>query len=514
MPKKPVLGERSGHTWKNWHATTGVGGSADRFYSPRNLWDDGTRHFWKPGLAGLVEIVKRAEDAHLRVRALGSGWSLSNVGYVNQVLVNTQRLSNFDVGFTQDRYVAPDFRPIKNRLVFAQCGVQIRTLNEALLHAAPERLALPTSGASNGQTIVGATQTGTHGSAHGYGPMSKCIRALHIVAEGGKHWLIQPDNEPAITEDFARLLKAELLEDKDLFKAAVVGIGSFGVVHAVVLEAEPLYGLRREVTQLDFDDVESVIHDFDPTPLGRDALPFHLEVVVNPYLRGRGEQGAFVRIYDRFPIPKGASVPRIPADDGGLRNSEDLVAIGGMLSDTVPSVIPGILQSELKNSLRPTLGAPVEGTPGAQFFDTQPTEGGTSAEIAVALDDAKATADAIWAVCDRHTFGAPVAFRWTKSVPHYFASSRFSPVTCHIEMPGIDTGRTREGFEMIWRDLRLARIPYVCHWGQALPVGRSWVRSGFGSRRVNDWLGARRRFLPGTGRTTFSNEILSRYDLD
>lgn len=63
-------------------------------------------------------------------------------------------------------------------------------LNDALEKARPERLALPTCGASNGQTIVGATQTGTHGSAHAYGPMPNYVRALHIVAEGGKHYLI------------------------------------------------------------------------------------------------------------------------------------------------------------------------------------------------------------------------------------------------------------------------------------------------------------------------------------
>ena len=45
---------------------------------------------------------------------------------------------------------------------YLQCGVSVREANDILSNR-PTRLALKTSGASNGQTIVGAFATGTRG---------------------------------------------------------------------------------------------------------------------------------------------------------------------------------------------------------------------------------------------------------------------------------------------------------------------------------------------------------------
>src|SRR5688572_32813406 len=134
--KTPFLDKSDGFKWRNWHRTDGVGGVVKHFYTPVNLWADGSKepapHQWLPGLTGLQQIVKQAETGQLRVRALGSGWSLSACAFTGDVLVNTQRLCSWSIGVNPLSKLQPDFQAKNDRLVFAQCGVQIKTLNNFL----------------------------------------------------------------------------------------------------------------------------------------------------------------------------------------------------------------------------------------------------------------------------------------------------------------------------------------------------------------------------------------------
>jgi len=167
MPN-PVMTIKPGVAWSNFHSTSNVGGRVGKLFIPFNAWDDGSAppagQPFAPGLAGLKAIVQQAESASMRVRALGSSWSLNNIAFVKDYLVDTTNLAELLVGFSQGS-VDPSYRGEIASLVYAQCGNTISKLNNDLANANPP-LALPTSGASNGQTIAGAMSTGTHGSAY------------------------------------------------------------------------------------------------------------------------------------------------------------------------------------------------------------------------------------------------------------------------------------------------------------------------------------------------------------
>ena len=201
MPN-PVIDVRVDQTWNNWHSSSGVGGTVARFFIPWNDWDDNSAapagKPFVPGLAGLKSIVRQAEAAGKRVRALGSGWSLNNVAFVPDYLIDTANLSALLIGFGP-RFVSPSQQADSERFVFSQCGAQLKTINQEL---AKNGLALPTSGASNGQTIVGAMSTGTHGSANSVGAIQDFILGLHIVGEGGEDYWIERASQPAMSDAF------------------------------------------------------------------------------------------------------------------------------------------------------------------------------------------------------------------------------------------------------------------------------------------------------------------------
>ncbi|HET8936336.1 MAG TPA: FAD-binding protein [Polyangiales bacterium] len=510
MPQ-PLIEIDHNRVWRNWHDTDGVGGQVQQFFTPSNEWIDNTAidpaKQFAAGLAGLCAIVQKAEAANVRLRALGSGWSLNSVGFVDGFLVNTSRLTAWSIGLSA-KSVAPECAAIAERVVYAQCGTQITTLNSGL---EARGLALPTSGASNGQTIAGAISTGTHGSAHKIGSLHDRVLALHIVAEHGKHYVIQSARRPVVTQAYCTWLGAELRQDDALFDAALVSFGSFGIVHAVIFEASPLYLLRLCAKQLDYTDIAhaAASHDISKLQLLTGAGdPYHIEFVINPYLRGAGQKGAFVRVYYEQAHKTGDALPVIALTGATSLRGRDLVGAISFGAELAPGVIPSTLQSQLADIVPTALDGEFIGTPGQCFSDSLRTGGGTSLELGVPLERVGDALAAVFAVTDVHTFGAPVALRYVRASQALLAFTHFAPITCTIELPGIDAPRSREAHRLLEIELVKRAVPHTYHWGQVMPLNHKVVRAGFGDARVDAWLEARRGFLSEAGRKLFSNDML------
>lgn len=175
-------------------------------------------------------------------------------------------------------------------LVFAQCGATIAELNQEL---EPRGLALITSGASNGQTICGAISTGTHGAAWKFGAIHDFILGFQLIGHQGESYWIEPASRPVMAKSFCEILGATLVRDDQLFYAALVSFGSFGVIHAVILRAEPLYLLEQHVVPRHFDAVMAALPDLNNIAVKLDlgdafgqiphAPLHHFEIVLNPF---------------------------------------------------------------------------------------------------------------------------------------------------------------------------------------------------------------------------------------
>ncbi|HYQ04761.1 MAG TPA: FAD-binding protein [Polyangiaceae bacterium] len=507
----PQIDIKANHPWDNWHSSSGVGGGVAKYFIPWNDWADNSPtpagKPFAPGLAGLKSIVQQAEAASKRVRAAGSGWSLNSCAFVQDYLVDTSNLSALLIGFGPAFVSAAD-QAQSDQFVFAQCGTQIKTLNQEL---AKQQLALPTMGASNGQTIVGAMSTATHGSANTIGGIPDYILGLHVVAEGGQDYWIERASRPAMSAAFVSWLGAKLIRDDDLFLSAVVGFGSFGLIHAVAFKAEPLYVLDLFVRQLDYDQVVPAATMLDMRGLGLpdgDTLPFHFEIVFNPYKRGAGQGGAFVRVLYKRPFVAPGPNP-LPTDGTSIRG-RDLVSIAGLFSEHLPGPLLGdFLQGQLNSAVQPTAPNSVLALPGVAFGDSNPTGGGTSVEIGIPINRVADALKAVWSVTDANPFGAPVALRYVKCSDALLAHTFFPPITCTIEMPGVDSGAARTAHQAMFNAFKAANIPHAFHWGQQAPQDFSTVLTGFGQGRVNRWLAARHNFLKSAaGRHMFSNDLL------
>jgi len=339
----------------NYHYSIDVGGRVHTVFHPQN---NGKSRQWKldqyyqeedfkGGLKQLRECITEANNRKQQIRAVGSGWSLSNIAYVNGVMVDC--VGNFNIRDDDDRdfskglnyckvgvddvsLLADDYQNSAGSLCFVQSGVQVKYLNQAL---AAKGLVLKTQGASDGQTFVGAVSTGTHGSAIQVGSIQDCVKGIHLVLLE-KHVYIQRASDKVVTASFCQWLdNADLIESDDMFNAALVSFGSFGLIHGLLLEAENSFNLNFTSCQYDYDEVKDILSSLDVAKLGManddGTLPFHFEVAINPYRKNSGEGGAFVRTLRKVPESKSSDPSSEYVSDEDLWTETHGLSVTGIL---------------------------------------------------------------------------------------------------------------------------------------------------------------------------------------
>jgi FAD-linked oxidoreductase len=196
----------------------------------------------------LDELSAAVAGAGRTVRARGSGHSFTAVGAAHDRAVDL-------AGWTG--VVSAD---AEAGLVTVRSGTTLRTLNTELDGLG---LAMTNLGDIDAQTIAGAISTGTHGTGARFGGIATQVAALELVLADGSVVRCSPDERP------------------ELFAAARVGLGAFGVIATVTVRTEPSFVLAAEERPEPLDDVLAALDDncarndhfeFYWFPYGRNAL--------------------------------------------------------------------------------------------------------------------------------------------------------------------------------------------------------------------------------------------------
>ena len=504
---KARIVEKNPGEWTNKHET---------FTQPiSRLYD-----IWNPDIASgdsqikamrvtvqsIQSLIQSAIDENQKLRALGSGWSISDVAAMNGKLLNTKPL-NWLFRMSESS-VFEDYSGDRKDLLFAQCGASIAQLDEYL---AGKQKSLKTHGASNGQTVVGAFSTGSHGSAIDFGATENSVVGLHIILGPSRHIWLERASYPVVSDQFVQKLGTELIRNDKLFNAALVSFGSFGVIHAAMIETEPIYlleahrmkaplddGLRKAIRSLDFSEIST------PDPGVR---PYHFDVVINPYDLDSGV--FYTMMYKRAYRD---DYERIGGGDWGVRPGDDFLHIVGLLTDKVPSVVPSLVNGVINN--RYNTFSNRQGTLGEMFSYTAIHGGAsTGSAIGVPLHLATKAMDQLLSVTEDHgPFAGVYGLRYVKKSSALLGFTRFD-TTCVIDMDGTDSKRTRAFFQSVWQALDGADIPFTLHWGKAGDYSPERVRKMYGSS-VDDWISSRQALLDQGSQKVFSNPFLKRAGLD
>jgi L-gulono-1,4-lactone dehydrogenase len=109
----------------------------------------------------LVDIVARCVRDRKSARAHGAGHSTTSVARADDVIVDPEHLR----GSLPLQWLRRDVAHGKDEhLVRVLSGTTVKELNRSILPAHKPPLSLPNMGSFDGQTVIGAISTGTHGS--------------------------------------------------------------------------------------------------------------------------------------------------------------------------------------------------------------------------------------------------------------------------------------------------------------------------------------------------------------
>jgi L-gulonolactone oxidase len=246
--------------------------------------------------AELSDAVRRAAEQGLRVKPVGTGHSFTSIAVTDGVQLRPDRLTGL-----------LDADPATGLATF-RAGTQLRDV-PALL--APHGLAMENLGDIDVQTIAGAISTGTHGTGARYGGLATQVAALTLVQADGS------------------VVSCSSSERPELFAAARVGLGAFGVLATVTLACRPAFVLHADERPM---PLAEVLERFDELADGND----HFELYWFPHT-----DVALTKRNNRLP----AGTPAKPLP-GWKSSLDDVVLSNGVfeltnrLAHRAPATVP------------------------------------------------------------------------------------------------------------------------------------------------------------------------------
>ena len=438
----------------------------------------------------LDEVIRKAREAGKRILPIGSGWALSDINITDGWLVNTKLLNGcYDIG---DRYFDPAY-PAADRpcVVLAQGGMQIAELN-AYLELTPQdvakKRALKAAGIGNGQTIAGAVSGNTHGSQINFGAMPDFVVGLQIATGSGRTLWIEKASKPVLNEDFAARIGADLIRDDDIFNAAVVSFGTFGIIAAVAVETAPIYQLAfPAIGDIHHDDLKAKLREFgnaDPPNL------YHYEFIFDPHSR---KQMAMEAGAPRLPFESGHPTPEprwIVRDKNGYAPGINILRVLGLFRFLPPRIITGV---QFKQYRRLALLNSVRGTPGQLYTSSiYYLEGYTESAFAVSVKDAPEVIEICSDVARELRLPSIGQVRLVHRSQATLGFTQHEPKTAVFEVGLVNDDKFPEFERRLDEALRETGTRYTMHWSKNSGIDPEKLEYMYGPAKIASWKKARR----------------------
>ncbi len=490
--------DRGPQGWNGVHGTYRT--TVAEIFDVDNVGPDGTLltgfDMFRHAGESLDALIREARDAGRRILPIGAGWALSKINITDGWLVNTKLLNGcYDIGerYFDDAYPAADRRNV----VIAQAGMQIAELN-AYLELVPrndaDRRAIKAAGIGNGQTIAGAVSGNTHGSQINFGAMPDFVVGLHIATGSGRTLWIEKASKPVFNDDFATRIGADLIRDDDIFNAAVVSFGTFGIIAAVAVETAPIYQLAfPAIGDIHHDDLKAKLRRFgdaDPADL------YHYEFIFDPHGR---KQMAMQAGAPRVPFQPGLPTPQprwIVRDKNGYAPGINILRLVGLFRFAVPPrVITGI---QFKQYRKIALLDGVRGSPGQIYTSSiYYLEGYIESAYAVSVRDAPATIDISSKVAGELRLPSINQVRLCRASQATLGFTQHEPITAVFEFGMIKDDRFPEFEHRLDEEFREAGIRYTFHWSKNSGLDPDKLEYMYGAAKIESWMAARQAVFGG-----------------
>ena len=156
------------------------------------------------------------------MRVVGTGHSFTPIAATDGVLISLDALAGLES------------HDLPKRRATILGGTKLKDVGSLLF---AQGLAMENLGDIDVQSIAGAIGTGTHGTGPAYANLSAQVTSMRITDASGEVVSFSPDI------------------DRDLYRAARVSMGMFGVVTAIELSVQPAFRMHERVWRIPFDQV-------------------------------------------------------------------------------------------------------------------------------------------------------------------------------------------------------------------------------------------------------------------
>lgn len=444
----------------------------------------------------LDGLISEARDAGKRILPIGAGWALSKINITDGWLVNTKLLNGcYDIG---EQYFDAAYPAAERRnVVLAQAGMQIAELNaylEGLEGKGAGRRAIKAAGVGNGQSVAGSVSGNTHGAQITFGAMPDFVVGLHIATGSGQTLWIERASKPVLNEEFAAQIGAQLIQDDDIFNAAVVSFGTFGIIAAMAVETAPIY-------QLEFPPIADIHHDVLKAKLIEfaGAPPedlYHYEFIFDPHDR---KQMAMEASAPKVPYDPEVDTPKprwIVRDKNGYAPGINILRLVGMFRFLVPTRI--ITAFQFKNYREIALLNGVRGTPGQIYTSSiYYLEGYIESAYAVSVRDAPATIDISSDVAREMGLPSINQVRLCRASQATLGFTQHEPIAAVFEFGMIHDDRFPEFESRLDAKFRKAGIRYTMHWSKNSGIDPDKLDYMYGAAKIASWKAARQAVFAG-----------------
>jgi hypothetical protein len=333
----------------------------------------------------------------------------------------------------------------------------------------------------------------THGSQITFGALPDFVVGLHIATGSGRTLWIEKESKPVLNEEFTRRIGAELVRSDDVFNAAVVSFGTFGIVAAMAIETEPIYQLAfPAIGDIHHDDLKAKLRGFadaDPTDL------YHYEFIFDPHSR---KQMAMEAGAPRVPFEPGHKTPKprwIIRDKNGYAPGVHILRLIRLLRFLPPRIITGI---EFEQYREYALLNSVRGSPGQLYTSSiYYLEGYTESAIGVSVRDAPEMIDVLSAVAAEMRLPSISQVRLVHRSEATLGFTQHEPKTAVFEVGMINDDRFPEFERRMDAALRKAGVPYTLHWSKNSGIDPEKLEHMYGAAKIASWKAARRAVFGG-----------------
>ncbi|MFZ5953832.1 MAG: D-arabinono-1,4-lactone oxidase [Candidatus Dependentiae bacterium] len=171
-------------------------------------------------LKDLQTSLHFAQQNKLQIRAVGKGYSRSDIATTNDCMISIQNLN---------KIIEIDSI---NKRVKVESGIELKELSEKLAEQGLSLSNLPATSV----TLGGAVSTAVHGTGK-TGSLSSFITEIEMLTADGSVKKLSKEQNP------------------ELFAAARVSMGALGIIYSLTLQCESLFDIQPQEVTYSFEEV-------------------------------------------------------------------------------------------------------------------------------------------------------------------------------------------------------------------------------------------------------------------